>query len=133
MKVLYADPRCAGERFTLVTNRLDREPRVHVAMGGKIPDESVDRVVVIDSGDDRSLQMLREVLEYRERNPDCDLMLLTRVDPSWSPTEVLARVASLRDGSAMRIPEGLVGDVLAKESRVDVRINHDRVLFEYAA
>lgn len=133
MKVLYADPLSHDQCFTITSKSFGDSPGLSVSMGGSLPEDKFDRVVLIDRGDDRSIQMLRELLEYRERHPSCDLMVLSQIDSDWTPAEVLARMVGFRGKSSIQLAEGRIAEVLAPSPQMEVRVSADRVLFEYAA
>lgn len=89
MNVLYADPPCPGNGFTLVSNRQDEAPMKR-SYGRGVAQESVAQSsfdhgssVVFDA-EMTKLRILREVLQHREPHPhpDRDPMLLPWIDPT---------------------------------------------------
>ncbi len=95
-----------------------------------------EELVAMDYGDPASAALVREALRYRAEHPGCRVSVVRVLDRHWTDTECRARVAgSLRaDGDGGRTVRCAdLPEILSPEPRMNLRIEQDAVLFEYAA
>ena len=117
------------------SNTISGGKSVHVWRAPHFLQGPFDEVLVVDYGDEQSQELVTAAVRYRAEHRQCRVSVTRVLQDEWSDTEALARLLSAPGINPRQrsISLSRLGAVMGENAPVDVCIEPDAVLFEYAA